>query len=65
MEEHLAKLSKLVSAGPWQHAVPDPLRIASVRRMTGLDEIAEFLRSARIEHIEEPSAELTAILERL
>ncbi len=33
--------------------------------MTGLDEIASFLRSARIEHIDEPRAELLAILERL
>lgn len=62
LEDRLAALSKLVSAGPWEHGVPDTLRASSVRRMTGLDEIAAFLATARLQPIEEPGEGLLAVL---
>ncbi len=53
IETHIRSLTKLVSVGPWRRAVPAAMQLESVRRMSGLTEVATFLRSAQLQRIEE------------
>ena len=62
LENRFAGLEKLTTPGPWARYAPESLRRAATRRITGLDEVAEFLDSARLVVIEDPGAELLAVL---
>jgi ATP-dependent Lhr-like helicase len=41
-------LEKIVAPGPWAKAVPDAWRRETVRQASGLDDVVQFLRSARV-----------------
>lgn len=53
IQDHVAGLGKLLQMGPWKHAVPDELTLSAVRRMSGLDEVANLLGAGRIQVIEQ------------
>lgn len=62
VEKRVAGLAKLLQMGPWSKAVPEDLHRRAVRRLSGLDEVTEFMARARVQVIEEPGEELAAIL---
>ena len=59
--DRLAELTRLQGAGPLKRAVPEELLLSSVRRSSGLDEVAAFLAGARLwalEGLDEPQLAL-------
>ena len=58
-------LTKLSGEGPWGRGVPEALSLASVRRMSGLDEIAAFLRAVQIQTLEGLEAKTLAVIREL
>ena len=60
--ESVARLLGVGPAGPWKRGVPESLRRAAVRRMSGLDEVAAFLRGARLEALESLEPALASVI---
>lgn len=65
LRERIDGLTKLVSAGPHGRGVPEELRLSSVRRMSGLDEIAAFLRGVQLQTLGGLNAESRAVIQKL
>ena len=65
LRERIDGLTRLVSVGPLVHGVPEALRLSSVRRMSGLDEIATFLRATRLQTLEDLDATTLAVIRGL
>ncbi len=63
--KRLDGLTKLVSAGPLKRAVPKELMLEFVRRASGLDEVAAFLRGVRLQALENRSGEQLAVIRGL
>ncbi len=62
MDDHAVRLTRLTSAGPWSHSVPEDVHRAALRRMTGLDEIAVWLQQTDLQPIEAPAPEVLRVV---
>jgi len=65
LEKRIAGLAKLLQMGPWKRNVPEEMHLRAVRRLSGLNEVADFLSRARVQVIDEPGGELPGILRDL
>ncbi len=63
--ERIDGLTRLVNAGPHGRSVPEALKLAAVRRMSGLDEIAAFLRGVQVQTLEGLDAKTLAVIREL
>ena len=65
LRERVDGLTELSGAGPWGRGVPEALSLSSVRRMSGLDEIATFLSGVQFQTLEGLDAKTLAVIREL